>query len=111
VVAFLAFHPAYADLAERLARAVTDHATPVGSGTVARTKRIPVEQRAEAAVIAWMRHETTGYDGMAIPRVKGKRREIRRMLARRSQELLQRYRHGELVGEDCPLKWALPVDG
>ena len=29
--------------------AVTDHATPVGSGTVARTKRIPVEQRAEAA--------------------------------------------------------------
>ena len=27
------------DLADRLARAVTDHATPVGSGTVARTKR------------------------------------------------------------------------
>src|SRR6478752_2521359 len=56
VVAFLAFHPAHADLADRLAHAVTDHATPVGSGTVARTKRIPVEQRAEAAVIAWMRH-------------------------------------------------------
>ena len=53
--------------------------------TVTRTKRIPVEQRAEAAVIAWMRHQTTGYDGMVIPRVKGKRREIRRMLARRSQ--------------------------
>jgi hypothetical protein len=51
---------------------VTDHATPVGSGTVARTKRIPVEQRAEAAVIAWMRHQTTGYDGMVIPRIKGK---------------------------------------
>ena len=72
VLAFLAFHPNYADLADRLARAVTDHATPVGSGTVARTKRIPVEQRAEAAVIAWMRHQTTGYDGMAIPRIKGK---------------------------------------
>ena len=55
VVAFLGFHENYADLADRLARAVTDHATPVGSGTVARTKRIPVEQRAEAAVIAWMR--------------------------------------------------------
>lgn len=52
VVKFLAFHPAHADLANRLARAVADHATPVGSGTVARTKRIPVEQRAEAAVIA-----------------------------------------------------------
>ena len=56
VVKFLAFHPAHADLADELARAIADHATPVGSGTVARTKRIPVEQRAEAAVIAWMRH-------------------------------------------------------
>ena len=54
VVTFLAFHPAHADLAQRLARVVADHATPVGSGTVARTKRIPLEQRAEAAVIAWM---------------------------------------------------------
>jgi hypothetical protein len=107
VVAFLAFHDSHADLADRLARAVTEHATPVGSGTVARTKRIPVEDRAEAAVIAWMRHQTTGYDNMAIPRIKGKRREVRRILARRSQELLQRYRRGEPVGEDCPLKRAL----
>jgi hypothetical protein len=67
VATFLAFHENYGDLAQRIARAVTDHATPVGSGTVARTKRIPVEQRAEAAVIAWMRHQTTGYDGMVIP--------------------------------------------
>jgi len=43
------------------------HATPVGSGTVARTKRIPVEQRAEAAVIARMRHQTTGHDSMPTP--------------------------------------------
>ena len=68
--------------------AVADHATPVGSGTVARTKRIPVERRAEAAVIAWMRHQTTAYDSMPIPRVKGKRREVRRLLAQRSKELL-----------------------
>jgi hypothetical protein len=107
VVAFLGFHAEHAELADRLARAVTEHATPVGSGTVARTERIPIEQRAEAAVIAWMRHRTTGYDGMAIPRVKGKRREMRRMLARRSQELLQRYRRGEIVGEECPLKRTL----
>jgi hypothetical protein len=111
VVAFLAFHPIHAGLAGRLARAVADHATPVGSGTVARTRRIPVEQRAEAAVIAWMRHRTTGYDGMAIPRVKGKRREVRRMLARRSQELLRRYRRGDTVGDECPLKRALAVEG
>lgn len=107
VLTFLAFDPRYAEVAEHLARAVTEHATPVGSGTVARTKRIPVEERAEAAVIAWMRHRTTGYDGMAIPRVKGKRREVRRMLARRSQELLQRYRRGNSVGDDCPLRAAL----
>ena len=111
VAAFLAFHPGHAVLADRLARAVTEHATPVGSGTVARTERIPVEERAEAAVIAWMRHRTTGYDGMAIPRVKGKRREIRRILARRSQELLQRYRRGEPVGDECPLKRALAIEG
>jgi hypothetical protein len=79
----------------------------VGSGTVARTRRIPVERRAEAAVIAWMRHQTTGYDGMVIPRVKGKRREVRRMLARRSQELLNGYRRGEPVLEGCPLHRAL----
>jgi hypothetical protein len=107
VVAFLAFHPDHADLAGRLARAVTDHATPVGSGTVARTKRIPVERRAEAAVIAWMRHQTTGYDGMVIPRVRGKRREVRRLLARRSQELLARYRRGGPAPEGCPLRQAL----
>ena len=90
-----------------LARLVGDHATPVGSGTVARTKRIPVEQRAEAAVIAWMRHQTTAYDSMAIPPVKGKRREVRRLLAERSKELLQRYRGGEVVSDECPLKMAL----
>lgn len=108
---FLNFHPDHAVACDQLARAVTGHATPVGSGTVARTKRIPVEQRAEAAVIAWLRHQTTGYDSMVIPRVKGKRREVRRMLARRSQELLGRYRAGESIPEACPLKQALSRAG
>lgn len=107
VLTFLAFHPVHADLAQRLAKAIADHATPVGSGTVARTRRIPVEQRAEAAVIAWMRHQTTAYDSMVIPRVQGKRREVRRMLAQRSKELLARYRRGELSGDECPLRRAI----
>ena len=107
VLTFLAFHQNHADVADRLARAVTQHSTPVGSGTVARTKRIPVERRAEAALIAWLRHQTTGYDGMVIPRVKGKRREVRRMLAQRSKELLARYRRGEPSHEGCPLLVAL----
>ncbi len=107
VLGYLAFHADYAVLAEQMARAVADHATPVGSGTVARTKRIPIEQRAEAAVIAWMRHQTTGYDGMVVPRVKGKRREVRRQLAAQSKHLLARYRSGEANGEECPLQRAL----
>jgi hypothetical protein len=107
VGAFLKFHPAHAEVADRLARAVAEHATPVGSGTVARTKRIPVAERAEAAVIAWLRHQTTGYDSMAIPRVKGKRREVRRTLARRSVELLNHYRRGDPIPDTCPLRRAL----
>lgn len=107
VHSFLSFHARHADLAGELAARVTAHATPVGSGTVARTQRIPIEKRAEAAVIAWLRHQTTGYDDMVIPRVKGKRREVRRMLARRSKELLERYRRGELPDEGCPLRRAL----
>jgi hypothetical protein len=107
VVGFLAFHPNHADLAGKLARVVADHATPVGSGTVARTKRIPVAKRAEAAVIAWLRHQTTAYESMTIPRVRGKRREVRRMFAQRSQELLAPPPRGESVGEECPLRRAL----
>ena len=107
VVSFLDFHSEHEELAQQMARAITDHATPVGSGTVARTKRIPVERRAEAAVIAWMRHQTTAYDSMTIPRVKGKRREVRRMLAQRSKELLSQYRRGEPASIDCPLQRSL----
>jgi len=108
VLQFLAFDGRHAELAERLARTVTQHATPVGSGTVARTKRIPIERRAEAAVIAWLRHATTGYDGMAIPRIKGKRREVRRMLAQQSARLLEAYRAGDAVDAlTCPLARAL----
>lgn len=103
VLAFLNFHLRYCELGAAMAKAISDHATPVGSRTVARTKRIPVEQRAEAAVIAWMRHQTTGYDSMVIARVKGKRREVRRMLAARSKELLAKYRAGLQAPDDCPL--------
>jgi hypothetical protein len=110
VLAFLAFAPRHAPLAEQLATAVTAHATPVGSGTVARTRRIPVEDRARAAVIAWMRHHTTAYDHMTIPRVKGHRREVRRMLAQRSNALLDAYRRGHDPAINCPLRTALATN-
>ena len=108
VLAFLSFHPAHAAKAEAMSRLITDHAVPVGSGTVARTERIPIEQRAEAATIAWMRHQTTGYDHMVIPHEKNRRREVRRMLAQRSVQLLMRYRQGIAIDEACcPLSQAL----
>lgn len=107
VLNFLAFAPEHAELAQRLADAVTVHATPVGSGTVARTQRIPIERRAEAAVIAWLRHQTTTYDDMQIPRIKGKRREVRGQLAEQSRRLLKKYRDGVLVDPaTCPLHQA-----
>lgn len=111
VLKFLSFHEKHHDVGERLARAVTEHATPVGSGTVARTKRISLSERAEAAVIAWMRHNTTAYDNMTVPKVKGKRREIRRMLASQSQKLLSKYRDGSVVPMSCPLQKALAKPG
>jgi hypothetical protein len=108
VLEFLDFAPRYAQLTERVTDAVTQHATPVGSGTVARTQRIPIERRAEAAVIAWLRHQTTAYDDMKIARIKGKRREVRRMLAEQSRKLLEEYRAGLSVdSETCPLQRAL----
>lgn len=103
VLRFLDFHPRFAIAAEKLAAKVTALATPVGSGTVARTERIPLPDRARAAVIAWLRHQVTDYDRMTIARVKGRRREVRRELAEKSVELLMPYRHGQDLPENCPL--------
>lgn len=104
---FLNFHPIYKDMGAKMAKLVSLHATPVGSGTVARTATISIEERASRAVIAWMRHQTTAYDQMPIARVKGERRRVRRMLAQRSVELLESYRKGEPIKIDCPLYAAL----
>lgn len=107
ILMFLAFRPPYADLANRLARAVTDHASSVGSGTDARTNGIPIEQRAEAAVIAWLRHQKAAYDRTSTPKVKGKQPETRQLLAGQFRELLDRYRRGNPALKECPLQKAL----
>lgn len=104
---YLHFHANHQEMAKKLAKAVTEHATPVGSGTVARTQRIPIQERVEAAVIAWMRHQTTAYDAMHIARIKGRRREVRRKLAERSKELLDYYRTPNSPDTNCPLIRAL----
>ncbi|MGL1930567.1 MAG: DUF2293 domain-containing protein [Desulfotalea sp.] len=110
VLSYLEFHSRYEDLAKRISKLVSAHATPVGSGTVARTSRIPVAKRAEAAVIAWMRHKTTTYDHMRIVRIKGERRDVRRRLAKESVRLLGNYRDGLPIDKDCPLAQALKID-
>jgi hypothetical protein len=108
VLTFLRFAPRYADLARELSEKVTALATPVGSGTVARTERISVERRAEAAVIAWLRHQTTAYDRLSIPRVKGARRQVRRELAEVSRAVLDLHRKDvPHVPASCPLCVAL----
>ncbi len=108
VLTFLRFAPAFAEKAQKMAALVTVHATPVGSGTVARTERIPIEERAESAVIAWMRHQTTAYDRLSIERVKGARRAVRRELAEQSRALLDLHRIDRLhAAVACPLCQAL----
>jgi len=108
LIQWLDFHPRYQAEAGKMATLIVAHAVPVGSGTVARTERIPIEDRAAAAVIAWMRHATTAYDHMHIPLVKGKRREVRRELAAQSKQVLSAYRQGREINEaSCPLFRAL----
>lgn len=104
VLQFLRFAARFEAMGRTIARLVTAHATPVGSGTVARTERIPIERRAESAVIAWMRHQTTAYDSMSIPRVAGKRREVRRELATISRAILDLHRRDAAhAASACPL--------
>jgi hypothetical protein len=104
VLRFLRFAPRFDSLARILARKVTEHATPVGSGTVARTARIPLERRVEPAVIAWLRHQTTTYDQMKIARVAGARREVRRELATISRAALDLHRRDAAhAAAACPI--------
>ena len=111
LIRWLDFHPRHIVMGEQLAEVISQHATPVGSGTVARTERIPPEERVAAAAIAWMRHRTTVYDSMKIVRITGRRKEIRRVLAQQSVQILNAYRTGEQVNQEtCPLAQALRKD-
>ncbi|MHA7109126.1 DUF2293 domain-containing protein [Sunxiuqinia elliptica] len=107
VVNYLDFHASYATLAQQMAQAITQHAIPVESGTVARTQLIPLQERAAKAAIAWMRHQTTAYDKLKIARIKGERRAVRRQLAQQSVQLLSQYRKGEAILPNCPLMKAI----
>lgn len=105
---FLNFHSHFSDLAADLVQRITEHAIPVGSNTVARTKTIPLEERVEAATIAWMRHQTSLYDSMKIARIKGERRQVRKKINQQSRNILEKYRQpDETHLDNCPLYKAL----
>ena len=91
-------------MVEQLSKLVKEHAVPVGSGTVARSSSVTLNDKAALAVMAWMRHKTSAYDSTAVPRVKGARRELRRQIARQSERILAKYRSGDDVDfGGCPL--------
>ena len=108
IIAFLNFHEKYQTLVNKLAGLVKEHAVPVGSGTVARSSSVTLQDKAALAVMAWMRHQTSDYDSTVVPRIKGARRELRKKIARQSESILAKYRSG--IDADlnlCPLYRAL----
>ncbi|NRB41268.1 MAG: DUF2293 domain-containing protein [Pseudomonadales bacterium] len=108
IIQFLNFAEKHQALVEQLALLVKEHAVPVGSGTVARSSSVTLDDKAALAVMAWMRHQTSSYDSTSVPRVKGARRELRRKIARQSERILAKYRTGEEVDISvCPLYKAL----
>ena len=108
IIQFLNFDQKYHLLVEQLSTLVKEHAVPVGSGTVARSSSVTLEDKAALAVMAWMRHQTSAYDSTSVARVKGARRELRRQIARQSERILAKYRSGDNVDfEVCPLYRAL----
>jgi hypothetical protein len=108
IIQFLNFDQKHHLLVEQLSRLVKEHAVPVGSGTVARSSSVTLNDKAALAVMAWMRHQTSAYDSTTVPRVKGARRELRRQIARQSERILAKYRSGDDVDFGiCPLYKAL----
>jgi hypothetical protein len=108
IIKFLNFDKKYQALVEQLAVLVKEHAVPVGSGTVARSSSVTLDDKAALAVMAWMRHQTSAYDSTSVPRIKGARRELRRKIARQSERILAKYRSGDEVDFIlCPLYKAL----
>jgi hypothetical protein len=62
VLAFLNFSDDHADLAARIASETAVHAAVVGSGRVGRTQLLSLEEKAELAARAHIRHRYTTYE-------------------------------------------------
>ena len=62
IIEYLAFAPAYQELAETIAREAAGRAAAVGSSRVGRTRLLPLPERATLAARAWIRHRHTDYE-------------------------------------------------
>ena len=62
VVAFLDFAPEHAALGQEIAFSVAAHATVISSGRVGRARQVPLDERAELAARAFIRHRYTDYE-------------------------------------------------
>lgn len=62
IVAYLDFAEEHAGLAREIAAEASRRAAVVGSGRVGRTRTLGLEQRAELAARAYIRHELTDYE-------------------------------------------------
>jgi hypothetical protein len=61
IVRFLAFAPVHQKLGRRIAKETAAHAAVVGSGRVARTRKLTLDERAALSVRAYIRHSFTSY--------------------------------------------------
>jgi hypothetical protein len=62
IVTYLAFAPEHAELADKIAERAAARAGEVGSGRVGRTQLLSVDERAELAARADIRHNHTNYE-------------------------------------------------
>lgn len=98
VLRYLDFAPRYQALALKIAKAVADRATAVGSGRVGRTAKLTLEDKAELAARAYIRHRYTKYEDRARDGLFDLDREVHLVIRDGSQEevdeFLEKHRRG-----------------
>ncbi|TET41603.1 MAG: DUF2293 domain-containing protein [Dehalococcoidia bacterium] len=91
---FLNFDLVHEDLAWQIAWGATSVATDVGSGRVGRTGKLPLEEKAELAVRAFIRHNFTDYDERLDEMGEPWYHEIRGDAAAKVNRFLEEHRCG-----------------
>lgn len=104
IIIQLSFADIYHDIAVVLADKITQFATPIGSGTVARSSTLSLDLKAQKAINGWVRHRLTPYESLKIARVKGARANARKLMYEKGLKVFLPYQKGEEIPSNCPLK-------